>query len=84
MSKGDIVMYITATEFKNNLGHYLELSKTEDIYVTKNNKVITVLMNPEKASLVLIEELKGCFNATDKNVDYDEMLKEEIFRRCGF
>ena len=77
-------MYITATEFKKNLGHYMELSNIEDIYVTKNDKVITVLMNPDKASLVLIEELSGCFKTTDKNVDFDEILKKEIFKRCGF
>ena len=29
-------MSITATEFKMNLGKYLMLSETEDIYITKN------------------------------------------------
>ena len=35
--------YITATELKNNLGHYLELSSKEDVFITKNGKPIAVL-----------------------------------------
>ena len=37
--KGSGDMSITATELKNNLGKYLLLSATEDIYITKNGKV---------------------------------------------
>ena len=33
-------MSITATELKNNLSKYLLLSATEDVYITKNGKVI--------------------------------------------
>ena len=32
-------MSITATELKNNLGKYLLLSATEDIFITKNGKI---------------------------------------------
>ena len=35
-------MSITATELKNNLGKYLLLSATEDIYITKNGKVVAI------------------------------------------
>ncbi|MDY5699569.1 MAG: type II toxin-antitoxin system prevent-host-death family antitoxin, partial [Lachnospiraceae bacterium] len=31
-------MSITATELKINLGKYLMLAKTEDIYITRNGK----------------------------------------------
>ena len=33
-------MTITATELKNNLGKYLILAATEDIFITKNGKTI--------------------------------------------
>ena len=33
-------MQITATEFKLNLGHYFELVKDEDIWISKNGKII--------------------------------------------
>ena len=39
-------MSITATELKLNLSKYLLLSATEDIYITKNGKVISKLTNP--------------------------------------
>lgn len=39
-------MSITATELKMNLSKYLLLSATEDIYITKNGKVILKLTNP--------------------------------------
>ncbi|MEY8266167.1 type II toxin-antitoxin system prevent-host-death family antitoxin [Lachnospiraceae bacterium 64-25] len=31
-------MSVTATKFRNNLGKYLLLSATEDIFITKNGK----------------------------------------------
>ncbi len=50
---------ITATEFRNNLSYYVELSKTEDILVTKNNKIVTVLTNEDKHRLTLIASSRG-------------------------
>ena len=35
-----INMSITATELKQNLGKYLILSLTEDIFITKNGKIV--------------------------------------------
>ena len=34
---------ITATELKQNLGKYIELSQTEDVVVKKHGKIVTVL-----------------------------------------
>lgn len=39
-------MSITATELKMNLGKYLLLSETQDIYITRNGKVVAKLSNP--------------------------------------
>ena len=39
-------MSITAAELKSNLGKYLTLSATEDIFITKNGKIIAKLTNP--------------------------------------
>ena len=33
-------MSITATELKNNLGKYLLLAATEEVYITRNGKTI--------------------------------------------
>lgn len=43
-------MSITATELKQNLGKYVLLSAKEDIYITKNGKVIAKLTNPNQYS----------------------------------
>lgn len=75
---------ITATELKNNLGHYLELSKVEDVYVTKNNKIISVLTNPDNKSFVDLDALMGKYNPKNEKIDYDKILEEEIFKKCGF
>lgn len=39
-------MSITATELKANLSKYLQISATEDVYITRNGKVISKLTNP--------------------------------------
>lgn len=59
--------YITATELKNNLSHYLEMSANEDIYITKNNKVISVLMSPQLRALLDVEKMVG-----EMEIDYPE------------
>lgn len=68
---------ITATELKNNLEKYLSLSYEEDIYITKNNKTISVLSNPRKSALEdlckMSKEVK-----IDPNLDLDSLLMEEI------
>ena len=50
-----MVMYpmtqVTATEFKMNLGHYLEKVHTEDIWITKNGKMIAKLVNPNVSAV---------------------------------
>ena len=75
--------YITATELKSNLGKYLELSKTEDIYVTKNNAVITVLVNPKILAFNEIKRMRDEVKVP-KDVDLNKILEEEIMKRCGF
>ena len=39
-------MQVTATEFKLNLGKYLELVMKEDVWITKNGKTVAKLINP--------------------------------------
>ena len=71
--------YITATEFKKNLGHYMELSHAEDIYVTKNNKVITVLTSPAKVAFDKFLSYQGALYSKDKEGEtIEDMLVEEL------
>ena len=52
-------MAITATELKENLGKYLQISMTEDVFITKNGKIISKLTNPFKDRRNLVESLVG-------------------------
>ncbi|HIS76146.1 MAG TPA: type II toxin-antitoxin system prevent-host-death family antitoxin [Candidatus Merdivicinus excrementipullorum] len=57
-------MSITATELKNNLSKYLLLASTEDIYITRNGKVVAKLSNPYQDRLDIAESLFGSVPAT--------------------
>lgn len=52
-------MSITATELKQKLGKYLLLSAQEDIYITKNGKVIAKLINPNQDRVSTAQSLFG-------------------------
>lgn len=75
--KGVIIMSITATELKNNLGKYLLLSATEDIYITKNGKVIAKLTNPNQDRVDMATSL---FGILPKDADFDEAKVERLER----
>lgn len=51
MGGGICMTQVTATEFKMNLGHYLEKVHTEDIWITKNGKMIAKLVNPNVSAV---------------------------------
>jgi prevent-host-death family protein len=57
-------MSITATELKNNLSKYLLLASSEDIYITRNGKVVAKLSNPYQDRLDVAESLFGSVPAT--------------------
>ena len=52
-------MSITATELKTNLSKYLLLSATQDIFITKNGKIIAKLSNPFQDRVELVNSLVG-------------------------
>lgn len=52
-------MSITATELKLNLSKYLLLAETEDIYITKNGKIIAKLSNPFQERVEMAKSLFG-------------------------
>lgn len=67
---------VTATELKNNLGKYLKKSEFEDIYITKNGVVVSVLSNPNQSKLQMLDDLKGI--APDMNMTDEELRSERI------
>lgn len=68
-------MSITATELKMNLSKYLLLSATEDIYITKNGKVISKLTNPFQERVDIAKSLFGILPA---DITVDEAREERL------
>ena len=57
-------MSITATELKSNLGKYLVLAATEDIFITQYGKVVAKLTNPFQNRIEIAESLFGILPQT--------------------
>ena len=56
-------MSITATELKMNLGKYMMLAEKEDVYITKNGKVVAKLTNPFQDRVNMAKSLFGILPA---------------------
>lgn len=56
-------MSITATELKMNLSKYLLLAESEDIYITRNGKIIAKLSNPFQDRIDALNSLVGILPA---------------------
>lgn len=67
-------MYITATELKVNLGKYLEMASTTDVFITKNGKNIARLTSPSVNKTAILDSLVGII---PNGVISEEELKEE-------
>jgi len=52
-------MMVSTTELKANIGRYLSRAASEDVYVTKNGKVIATISNPVRDKQVILDSLVG-------------------------
>lgn len=70
-------MLIAATELKRNLGKYLLLAATEDIFITKNGKVVAKLSNPQQDRADIAKSLFGILPA---DVTLEDTKEERLHR----
>lgn len=68
-------MSITATELKNNLGKYLILAEKEDIFITKNGKVIAKITNPYQKRVDIANSLFGILS---DDITLEESKEERL------
>lgn len=68
-------MSITATELKSNLGKYLLLAATEDVFITHNGRTVAKLTSPYQNKLDTVEALFGSVPAT---MALEEAQKERL------
>ena len=77
-------MYVTATEFKTNMGKYFELAQRQDIRVTKRGKEIARVIAPEpkKTRAELVDAL---FGTLPKEAQHEtrESIREGRLRERG-
>ena len=68
-------MTITATALKMNLSKYLLLAETEDIYITRNGKVVAKLSNPYQDR---VDVAKSLFGAIPSNITLEQTREERL------
>ena len=68
-------MSITATELKRNLSKYLLLAETEDIYITRNGKVVAKLSNPYQDR---VDVAKSLFGAIPSDMTLEQSKEERL------
>ena len=68
-------MSITATELKENLSKYLLLAATEDIYITRNGKVVAKLGSPYSN---LVETAKNLAGIIPADITLEEAREERL------
>jgi len=75
---------VSVSELKTNVGKYIELSETQDVFITKNGKYVAKIINikrdraNEMRSLFGIAKLPPKYNDPDYDVNYDKLREERI------
>lgn len=68
-------MSITATELKSNLGKYLLLAATTDIFITRNGRIVAKLSNLYQERVDMAKSLFGILPA---DVTLEEAKEERL------
>ena len=74
---------ISVTEFRNNLAHYIDLSRKHDIAITKNGEVVAILSDPDNSYYQSLIKLYGCLKDIDSKESYEDIIGDEILSKCG-
>lgn len=68
-------MSITATELKENLSKYLHLAESEDIFITKNGKVVAKLTSPFQTR---VDTAKSLFGVVPDKITLEDAKAERL------
>jgi antitoxin (DNA-binding transcriptional repressor) of toxin-antitoxin stability system len=69
-------MVITATELKANIGQYLNAVSKDDVYITRNGKVVAKLSNPARDKQAVLDSLAGI--TAENPISLGEARKERL------
>ena len=68
-------MIVTATEFKTNFGKYLELIAKEDVFITRNGKIIAKVVNPQISA---VDSRRGILKDVPADLDLESIREERL------
>ena len=71
-------MLVTATEFKSNIGKYLTLVDSEDIFITNYGKSIAILSSAQKNKVDIVRSLIGII--PDDGTTLEQAREEHLTR----
>lgn len=77
IKKEESTVSITATELKQNLSKYLLMAEQEDVYITRNGKVVAKLTTPYQDR---VDMAKSLFGILPKDMTIDEAHRERLER----
>jgi prevent-host-death family protein len=72
-------MVVTATELKTNIGHYLNAVLGEEVYITRNGKIVAKLTSPSQDKQAILDGLVGI--AADNQISLEEAKRERLSRQ---
>lgn len=68
-------MVITATEFKTNLGKYLDMVSQDDIFITRNGKTVAKIINP---NISAVDSIRGILKNAPSDLDLKSVREERL------
>jgi prevent-host-death family protein len=71
-------MIVTATQFKQNLGRYLDLAADEDIYITRHGRETVRVSAPVSERLALLDHIAGIARS---DTSLDDARAERLARQ---
>ena len=73
---------ISLKEFRTQPSYYQELSQEEDVVIMDDDSVVTVLTSNKEKALDEFLKLRGILKTSNQNTD--DIVGDEIMKRCGF
>ena len=73
--------YVSSTELKKNLSHYMSLCQKENVYVTKSGKIIGVIVNPKDQAYRDLFAFADSVVDKEPDLSYEDCLYQELLKR---
>lgn len=67
-------MYVNATEFRTNVGKYLDIATREDVHIIKHGRSIAVLSSSNETRKRIFDSLVGSYSYDG---DPEELLEKK-------